>query len=264
MINLTAPPTLAGIFAILRFAILALPITALLSLVPWRAAAESMTPKTLTINTEQVPPKSTNDGTGYDDLIAKEMYKRLGIDIIFNHLPSERVLVNVNKGLDDGLLSRVGGLAHKYRNLVQIEESVERLDFVAFSRKTDVRLAGWESLKPYTVGIITGWKILERNIKGVQSLTKVRNADQLFTFLDLDRVDLVVLARLPGLQMIKDRGLKGFRVLEPPLATRETYFYLHKKHRNLASRASAALRDMKADGTYRRIIDHAIKPLLIN
>ena len=44
-----------------------------------------------------------------------------------------------------------------------------------FSRKLDFTVAGPDSLKPYDVGIITGWKILERNIVGTHSLTKLED-----------------------------------------------------------------------------------------
>jgi len=230
----------------------------------WAVGAEPLTSNRLSIPRENIPPISTNDATGYEDLLARELYKRLGYDVEFHLLPSERIFVNVNKGIDDGFLSRIGGLSKTYPNLVQIEESVVTTDYVAFSRLANVQLAGWQSLKPYTVAIVTGWKILENNIKDVQSLTKVENIEQLFRLLDSGRVDLVVMARMPGLQIIKDHGLKGIRVAEPPLAQRKKYFYLHKKYQDLAVRASAVLREMKADGSHRRIIDSVLKQLLIN
>jgi len=153
-------------------------------------------------------------------------------------------------------------MAQRYPNLVQFGESAVRRDYVAFARRKDISIAGWGTLEPYTVGIITGWKILERNIKGTKSLTKVKTADQLFSLLEAGRADLVVYSRLSGLQLIKDRGLKGIRVVEPPLADRDTYFYLHKKHENLVAQADAALRQMKADGSYQRLYDRTIGSLV--
>jgi len=264
MVKLSTLSSQATRFTTRRTIAAAFSITALTSLYCWTAAAEPATSTTLTITSSSLPPISTSDGTGFENLIAKEMFRRLGIEITFNILPAERTLVNLDKGYDDGTLSRIGGLAGKYKNLTQIDESVVTTDYVAFSRKKDIQLNGWDSLKPYTVGIITGWKILERNIKGTRSLTKARNAEQLFSLLDLDRVDLVIFSRLSGLQLIKDRGLKGIQVLEQPLARKDKYFYLHKKHRELAVKAATTLQEMKADGTLQRTIDQAIKPLLTN
>ena len=228
------------------------------------SAAEKKISSPLIINTEHYPPISTKDEDGFEDLIAKEMFKRAGVDIVLNYLSSERVLVNVNQGIDDGLLSRVGGMARVYPNLLQFEESVIKADYIAFSRRKDIRIDGWDSLKPFHVGIINGWKLLERNISGTQSLIKVKNSKQLFAVLDKGRVDLIIFSRYSGLQIVKDLGLIGIRVLEPPLATRDRYFYLNKKHKSLAVRASAALREMKADGTYNQIFDKVIKPILID
>lgn len=249
-------------FTVLYATLAAFFVSVLLSFPEFVLAAEANKSSRLVINTEHIPPLSKNDGTGFENMIAKEMYKRIGIDITFNLLPSERGLLNVVKGLDDGLLLRVGGIARRYPNLVQFEESANKTDYVAFARRTDIQINGWESLKPYDVGIITGWKILEHNIQGTRSLTKVKNAEQLFTLLDANRADVIVFARVSGLQMIRERGLKEIRVLEPPLATREKYFYLNKKHKDLVPRAGAALREMKADGTYQRIFDQTIKPLM--
>lgn len=219
-------------------------------------------PKSLTLNTENYPPYSKLDGTGLEDLIAKAVFGRLGITIDLNFLPSERVLVNANAGIEDGILARVGGINAKYQNLVQFEEPVLTRDYVAFTRRTDIKISGWESLKPYHVAIITGWKLLEKNITKTKSLSKVRNVRQLFSLLDAGRVDVVVYSRLSGLQNIKERDIRGVRPLDPPLATRKSFFYLHKKHKNLIGPASAALREIKANGTYQRICESAIKPLL--
>ncbi|MBT4489919.1 MAG: transporter substrate-binding domain-containing protein [Rhodospirillaceae bacterium] len=220
--------------------------------------------KTLIINTEHFPPLSTTKETGFEDLVAREMYRRVGYEIRLNFLPSERVLYNANMGIDDGLLSRVGGMAKKYPNLVQFEESLFKADYVAFSRKKNIRVAGWDSLKPYHVGIITGWKILEENITNAKELTKVKNAKALFSLLEFDRIDIAVFSKYSGLQIAYQRGLHDVRALMPPLATRKRYFYLHKKHRALASRASVALRAMKNDGSYKRIFDRTLGKLMLN
>jgi len=219
---------------------------------------------TLSINTENIPPVSTPAGTGFEDLIARELYRRLGYDVKFHILPAERGLVNVNDGIDDGILSRVGGMSDRYPNLVQIDENVSSTDYVAFSRLADVRLTSWQSLTPYTVAIVNGWKIFERNVTNTRSLTKVRNVEQLFTLLDIGRVDIVLFSRLSGLQQITNLKLKGVHVLETPLAIRKKYFYLNRKHRALAARASDVLKDMKADGTFQKYYDLVIAPLANN
>lgn len=219
-------------------------------------------PKSLSLNTEHFPPHSTVDGTGFQDLLTTEIFRRLGIAVTYNILPSERVLANANAGLDDGILPRVAGLSAQYPNLIQLEEDAVTTDYVAFSGRNDTVITGWESLKPYHVGIITGWKILEKNITGTSSLTKVNTMEQLFSILNAGRVDLVVYSRLAGLQAIKDRDLGEIRALKPPLVSKSQFHYLHKKHQALIGPVSDTLRQIKADGTYQKIYDVAVGSLV--
>ena len=92
-------------------------------------------------------------------------------------------------------------------------------------------------------------------------MTKANDGEHLFRMLQHDRVDLVVFNRWGGLQLIKDLGLTDVEMIGPPLARRDVYFYLHKKHAELAVKASETLREMKRDGTYRRIFEETLAPL---
>jgi polar amino acid transport system substrate-binding protein len=54
--------------------------------------------------------------------------------------------------------------------------------------------------------------------------------------------------------MVRSLGFKGIVQLSPALKDVDMYLYLHKKHEALVPRLAKALRDMKADGTYNRIM----------
>lgn len=218
----------------------------------------------LRIGVVEFPPFSNLDKSGFEDLLSQEMYRRIGVEIDIIHLPAERALANANAGVDDGTGSRVGGMAEQYPNLVQIGENVLSREYVAFTRRNDIEISDWNSLKPYRVGIITGWKILEWNIKGTKSLSKVQTTRQLFKILDAGRVDLIVYGRWAGLHTVQDMDIPNVRDLKPPLATKKVYWYLHKKHTHLVPRASAALQEMKRDGTYQRIFDQTLGQLAAN
>ena len=83
----------------------------------------------------------------------------------------------------------------------------------------------------------------------------------MFAMLDKGRVDVVLYERWQGLQRAKETGIK-VKVHEPPLASVDMYMYVHKKHAHLAPRLAEALREMKADGTYQKIFDRTLTPLL--
>lgn len=215
--------------------------------------------QTIVLNTANDPPNSTDDHDGIGDRIMTEAFRRMGINLRIVKLPSERALINANNGVDDGNFARVEGMEKLYPNLMRVQEDITSFEFVAFSKKVSLRTASWETLKPYNVGIITGWKILESNIQGVKSLTKVKDEKILFPLLTNDKVDLVVYDRLQGKVFLQQHAADNIRVLKPPLAVKKMYPYLHKRHAELVPRLEQTLRVMKADGSFNRITREALK-----
>ncbi len=217
--------------------------------------------QSITLNTANAPPNATEDFSGIGDRVLTEAFRRLGMKLKIVRLPSERALQNANEGIDDGNFARVSGLTALYPNLIQVPEPITRFEFVAVLKILNFRAEGWHSLRPYNVGIITGWKILEKNITGTKSLTKVKNRHQLFNMMMAERVDLIVYDRYQALVLLEELHIaEKVKILEPPMAIRDMYPYLHKKHKNLAPRLADAIRRMKSDGTYDRIVDDVMKP----
>ncbi len=216
----------------------------------------------LVLNTPTAPPLTRKDGTGFIDRVAGEAFRRCGIELKQVRLPAERALRNANAGIDDGDLVRIAGMEKIYPNLVRVPERIMEMHFTAFSRHRDIRTDSWSGLRSYRVGIIKGWKIYERSLRGIAVPTLVDDADQLFNLLERDRVDVVLYARWLGEQQLRDRGLKDGRALEPPLAIRDMFIYLHKKHAGLVDKLAAALRSVKADGTYQRAYNETVGPLI--
>jgi polar amino acid transport system substrate-binding protein len=214
----------------------------------------------LVLNSADGPPFSKPDGTGIIDLVVKEAFRRVGIEISIIAVPAERALRNASEGIEDGIFSRVAGMSEKYPGLLQVPQKIVDFDFVAFSRKIDAEIKGWESLGPYDIAIITGWKILEENIRGTRSLHKVRDVSILFNLLARDRVDIVVYSRIGGVFTIREMGLKEVKALEPPLASREMFLYLNSKHAGLVAPISESLGRMKEDGTYQSIVGSYAQP----
>ena len=68
-----------------------------------------------------------------------------------------------NLGIEDGEMSRVGGLESIYPDLIVVPEKFMDWEFVAFSISPIELIDGWTSLKPFTIAFINGWKILEKN-----------------------------------------------------------------------------------------------------
>jgi len=189
------------------------------------------------------------------ELLTQEVARRTGIEFKIVSHPSERSLHMANQGEVDGEGLRVAGLGSQYPNLVQVPERFIGISFVAFSKDAMINLdRGWESLKPYRVSFITGWKMFEANASGARNITKVEKPEQMFRMLDGGRIDLALYTRADGIALIRGMGLSTIAPLTPSLKDVDMYLYLNKRHEALVPRIAQSLRDMKADGTYNRIM----------
>lgn len=232
---------------------IALAFFCLIMSIPGGVYGAENTRQLFSINTPVLPPFVTADSDGFEDFLAKEVYGRLGFKIDIKHVPAERGLINLNSGMDDGIMSRISGLEKIYPNILEIKENVLTWHFVAFSRRKNIRITDWNSLTAYSTAIVRGWKILEKNVPGGTLLYKVRDVRSLFRMLHSDRVDVAIYALQPGLWSIREFDLKGISPVMQPLASRDKFFYVNKKHKELVPKIAAMLRAVKADGTYQRI-----------
>jgi polar amino acid transport system substrate-binding protein len=214
-------------------------------LVPVRAASP-----TITVSTNNTPL----DRKALQEL-AQEAFRRVGHELKLIGLPSERSLHAADLGEVDGEGLRVEGLSAQYPNLLQVPERFIGVSFVAFARDGAIRLdRGWESLKPYSVAFINGWKMFEANASGARIVNKVDRPEQLFRMLEGGRVDLVLYTRADGVALARSMGLTGVAPVAPSLKDVDMYLYLNRRHEALVPRLAQALRDMKADGTWQRIV----------
>ena len=82
----------------------------------------------------------------------------------------------------------------------------------------------------------------------------------MFRLLQLDRIEVALYELHMGRAYLKEHGINGVRVIEPPLFIRETFIYLHQNHAGQVSALTAALRAMKRDGYYQRAYREKLLP----
>lgn len=238
---------------------LVLILTIMLTIVSGAHGAEGV----YVLNSSYSPPHSTPDQDGYLDLILKAAFGRAGLQARIQMLPAERSFQESNSGAADGEIGRIRGIEAAYPNLMIVDEPIiEARDFVAFSVMHPFETGGWESLKPYNVGYVRGWKIYENNIVEAKSLSAADSTEALFRMLQSDRVDVAMSARIDGLYTAKRIGLTNVRVLEPPLATVQLFLYLHRSHADIVPRIEGALREMKADQSFYRIRNKVLAEIM--
>lgn len=213
----------------------------------------------LVLNDVNEPPYTTPDHDGFLDVIAGEAFRRAGFELRLVKLPAERGLINANEGSEDGDLTRIAGLENRYPNLIRVPEKLVDWEFSAFSTDSTIPSA-WPALRQRAVGHIKGWKIYEQALAGAEHVSTTDDPAQLFRLLELKRIEVALYERRLGLAFIKQRGLKGIRPIAPPLATREMFIYLHRRHATLVPKLAAALRAMKREGFYQRVQDQKLIP----
>ncbi|MBU1641501.1 MAG: transporter substrate-binding domain-containing protein [Proteobacteria bacterium] len=203
------------------------------------------------VNTGFTPPVST-----FFQLVVEEAFGRLQIPVFFQVMSAERSLQLVNRGIDDAECCRIpDAIRADYPGLLSVPVSFYTATFSAFTKDPALQIRNWQDLKPYSVGVVTGWKILVDGVAKVEpaGYTMVDSPEALFKMLDLGRIDIATLGYRSGLQVIDNQGVEGIHVLEPPLAQRALHMQLHPRHADLLPRITKVLLDMEADGTIARL-----------
>ncbi len=210
-------------------------------------------PAVLTISTNNAPlDRKVLEG------VSQEALRRIGVEFKLVGLPSERSLVAANQGEVDGEGLRVANLGDQYPNLLRVPERYVGIAFVAFARDASISLdQGWDALKPYRVAFINGWKMFEANAGHARVVHKVERPEQLFEMLEHGHIDLALYTRADGLALVRRLGYSSIAPLAPSLKDVDLFLYLHKRHAAQVPRLAAAIRSMKADGSYNRLLSAA-------
>jgi polar amino acid transport system substrate-binding protein len=225
--------------------------------VPSSQAEEAVPPKLVAVINDQPTPELIL----FKELVY-EICNRLKIDLQLVVLPHARAAHEVNLGTYDADGPRNPTVEKNHPNLVRVPEVFFFNDLVAFAKDAVIKLSGWDSLKPLRVAYVRGWQVYETNVKGVKNLEILDSENALFKFLDAGRTDVALAARYLGLRIIRDLDLKGIYIVEPPLVIKKMYLYLNQKHEKLALIFAKTLRTMKTDGTYQKIYDKIMGPIL--
>ena len=181
----------------------------------------------LSVNTTSAPPLATSGEDGFQDQIAREVFRRIGVSISIEVVPGERSLRNLNSGVDDATFVRIEGIEKAYPNLVRVPEKVMDWSFVAFSTDPAITINSWEDLTGRTVAYMNGWMIFEANTTHLANTITTSNPENLFTLLKRGRTEVVLFEKWSGLHLVRQLNITGVAMHTPPLAMREMYMYVH-------------------------------------
>lgn len=189
------------------------------------------------------------------ELVYREAFKRLGVEISIVGLPTKRASVMADAGQIDGDLHRARNYGDKHPNLVRVEFSHFAVSFVAYSKRADIVLAdGWDSFNhtplrvQYILGSATAGTELGRRV-APERLSTVTDVELGLRKLELDRSDVLIALDLnvePLLPLPEFRRSGIHKVAE--LGQVPCYLYLQKRHAALAPRLARVLEQLKREG----------------
>ncbi len=166
-----------------------------------------------------------------------------------------------NAGGSDAELIRIEGLEVRFPNLVMIQEPVTHIEVVAFSKIPNHKITGWDDLKPFSLAYLDGMILVEEAVQGFRA-QGCRTMNKALELVANDRYDLALLPRIDGLGYLKESDINSIVPLEPPLAKRPLYHYIHSKHQHLAKPLESALKAMKASGEWQQLREQFIAELV--
>lgn len=178
--------------------------------------------------------------------VAKELYRRLGHDVVFTFLPAKRSIREVNSGKYDAELLRSTGFENKFPNLIRMTEPLYSVSVSAIVRvDSNIKNATWDSLKKYKVVYPLGYKLLDIRLRE-HTTHKVSNTKLIPTMVAKGRVDVGIMITHTAKKAVE--SIKGLMVLSPPLETVTLYHYLNVKHRRLIPSLEKTLIEMNDSG----------------
>jgi polar amino acid transport system substrate-binding protein len=187
--------------------------------------------------------------------VLTQAYKQLDVTVSFEELPNQRARALQESNVLDGVDYRI--MDSPVGDLQKVSISVGYEDLVAYSNGKRFKLEGYKSLQPYTIGYLSGAKVFEERLQGMEVDT-APNLESLFRKLDAGRTDIVIDSRSSYCKVSK-LGLHNIVMLEPSLERLPAYHWVSKRHKDLIPRLEAVLKKMAQDGTIRKLQEEAWK-----
>ncbi len=194
--------------------------------------------------------------------ILKVIYSKIGIPIQMLDMPGKRALKESSEGRSDGEVHRIFQVGEDYPSLIRVPTSINYIEPAVFSKNHDFKVTDCAALAMYQIGIVRGVKHAELCTRGMDKVQVIDYSIKMMELLQADRIDVAITAKINGLVLIKDMGMKSIQALSPPLSRMLVYHYVHKKHEGLVEKLDRVIIEMQRSGELELLRKEAIKGLL--
>lgn len=179
-------------------------------------------------------------------------YEKIGIPLEIIELPSERALLWSNSGYYDGEVMRIEAVGKLYPNLIRVPVVIDKIEAMVFTKRKDIVIENWDSLRPYSILLQIGSKYAEIGTKGMNTKS-FASSEEVFDALDKDLYDIAIATRLTGMVEVNRLNSNDIHFVEPPLTEYNLYHYLNKKHHSLIPQITQMLKKMEKSGMIEKI-----------
>lgn len=207
------------------------------------------------LHAEELQLSVISRSTTHADLwkAAEVAFQRAGVTAVVREVSPERSAVLANQGTTDGDVGRSSGLEKTFPNLVQVPEPIYQYAPTAFSYKRFDVADGWDSLRSHTVCVRRGLRQTEQRTRDLKRQVLADEATML-RMLGAGGCDVAIMERNNALARAAMTAEPPLQRLLPPMEVMPLYIYLHKSHAALVPKVTAALKQMRADGTMHKLL----------
>lgn len=194
------------------------------------------------------------------EMLYKEAFTRLDYEFSYQVLPMKRCSVMANSGKVDGEPKRYSDYAKTYTNLIRVEEPIFVTNVYAFAKDKDFTIKSWDDVKgtslyvDYVIGALQTEQALIERVKP-KYLTGLKSVIQGLERLNVGRSDVFIDLEVRTKPYLLTAKFKHSDIrIVGNLSSHNSYAYLHKRHSELAPKLAKAIREIKAEGLYDKLI----------
>ncbi len=187
------------------------------------------------------------------DQILYHALQRMGYNMTMDAAPMSYAIQMANSGERDALASQTRGLETSFPNLVMISEQLCNVSFPVFMREdSGFKLESWEDLSGLVVGhLYQKTYIINHLPEDIAGTIQRESFYDLNLALAAGECDAIITSSTLDRKLITMEGIVQVGTLD----RLPSYTYFNKKYESLVPLLSKTLADMKADGTYDKIVE---------
>jgi polar amino acid transport system substrate-binding protein len=224
----------------------------------------SAEPKLVIATGEEPPTVSENPKESFFTEVMSEVAREMGVTFEFKFMPWKRCEYSLEQNEAWGAVPYVSTPERQEKFYFSDKLFNKKAKFFYYSpdgKEKNIPFTKLDDLKTYRIGAVIGYYYVKGFVDAGLNLEPLPTAEQNWQKLKAGRIDLFPSQELTGRYLLKKlfpEESENFIALEKPFDESGNYLITSKNYpdtQNLLIRFNAALKTVKANGTYQRILD---------